>query len=257
MMIIDSEVLIKNCSTYSKLHSKAVDVLRQADGRTHYQKIAKLLSIPPTEASHLLKQAERLGLARKYKTFYKKNSGILGYMPKMSHRKFIGATISETVRQLGNKKRRIHGSFISFGKSFQEKAYKMSNAYKLLYVTENILRELVRKVLGNEDNWWEKSVNKTIKNDVKDLMDNYRYDAEARRDELEFTHLGQIKEIIIAKSNWVKFLPHLNEKDKHKFNATVDKAIPSRNSIAHSTPLSSTGFKRVEVRFRDILEMIK
>lgn len=69
--------------------------------------------------------------------------------------------------------------------------------------------------------------------------------------------MGQLKEIIASKNNWGMFLPFLNEKDKNSFKATIDKAIPSRNSIAHCTPLTNEDFKFVEVRFKDILKMIK
>lgn len=52
-------------------------------------------------------------------------------------------------------------------------------------------------------------------------------------------------------------MPFLNEKNKNNFQATVDKAVPSRNSIAHCTPLNGDDFRFVEVRFKDILKMIK
>jgi DNA-binding Lrp family transcriptional regulator len=254
-VVIDSETLIRNCRTYRGLHSKAVDVLRKANGKTGYQEIAASLQIHPTKASSLLKQAEKLGLAKKQGEFYKKIPGILGYVGVAS-KKVPGDLISETVDQINKRKRRPREIPTPLGKSFQEKVREMSEAYEWLYVTENVLRELIRNVLGGEGGWWEKNVNESIREEVKNLMENYRYDAEARKDELEFTHLGQLKEIIISKSNWSKFLPRLNEKDKNKFAAIIDKALPYRNSVAHSTQLSPKGFKKVEIRFQDILEMI-
>jgi hypothetical protein len=255
-VFIDSEVLIGNCRTYRGLHSKAVDVLRKANGKTGYQDIATTLELPPTTTSSLLRQAQKLGLAEKRGQFYKKIPGILGYLSRAASKRFSGDNVSEMVDHVSKRERRPQEIPTSLGRPFQEKALRMSEAYEWLYLTENTLRELVRAVLGKEVGWWEKYVNENIKHDVKDLVDNYRYDAEARKDELEFTHLGQLKEIIISKSNWSKFLPYLNEKDKNRFAAIIDKALPYRNSIAHSTQLSAKGFKIVELRFQDILEMI-
>ncbi len=91
---------------------------------------------------------------------------------------------------------------------------------------------------------------------MEDAKTKYPYHGAKRRDELEYTHLGQLKEIITAKRNWNLFLPFLKEKNKNSFQATIDKAIPSRNSLAHCTPLTGEDFKFVEVRFKDILNMI-
>lgn len=255
-VVIDSETLINNCRTFRCLHSKAVDVLRKANGKTSYKDIAVSLKIHPTTTSSLLRQAEKLGLAEKIGEFYKKKPGILGYIGRSFSPRIRGGIVSETVNQISKRKRSTREIATPLGKPFQEKAQRMSEAYQWLYITENILRQLVRNVLGTEEDWWERSVNESIRKDVRELKENYRYDAEARKDELEFTHLGQLKEIIISKSNWSKFLPYLNEKDKNKFAAIVDKALPYRNSVAHSTQLSAAGFKKVEIRFQDILEMV-
>ncbi len=133
----------------------------------------------------------------------------------------------------------------------------MAKAYLWLYITENTLRELIRKVFEKEQDWWNKRVNGGIKNDVRDAKDKYPYDGAKRRDELEYTHLSQLKEIITAKNNWNMFISFLEETDKNSFQATIDKAIPSRNSIAHCTSLNGEDLKFVEVRFKDILKMIK
>lgn len=255
-LVIDSEILIGNCRTFRGLHSKAVDVLRRANGKTGYREIASSLKMPQTTTSSLLRQAEKLGLAVKNGQFYKKIPGVLGYLGRSLSPRATSSVIPEEVNQIGRRRARRQGIAGPVAGLFQEKAFKMSEAYQWLYVTENALRQLVRNALGSEIGWWDKRVNETIKKDVNDLKLNYRYDAEARKDELEFTHLGNLKEIIISKSNWSKFLPYLNEKDKNRFAAIIDKALPYRNSIAHATQLSATGFRKVEIRFQDILEMI-
>lgn len=256
---VDSEVIKRNCSNYSKLHSKAFDVLRKANGKTHYKQIAEILDLHETTVSSLLKTAEKLGLAEKIGEFYKKKPGILGFMRAFKPKKSKEEKISEVVEKTGKKKLQFSDSKYAeaFGINFRDKMAKMAKAHMWLYLTENTLRELIRKVFKNEQNWWENRVNKGIKNSVNEAKDKYPYHGAERKDELEYTHLGHLKEIIASKNNWDMFLPYLNEKDKNSFQVTIDKAIPSRNSIAHCTPLTNEDFKFVEVRFKDILKMIK
>ena len=134
---------------------------------------------------------------------------------------------------------------------------KMANAYQALYAVENTLRELIRKVLNQKVDWWKNCIPSGIQVEVEDTIKKTPYHAVERNDELEYTHLGQLKEIIIYKENWNDFLPYLNEKDKNSFAATINKAIPSRNAIGHCIPLKLKDLKVVDVRFEDILRMIK
>jgi len=256
---LDADLLKKNCSYYSSLHYKAVDVLRHANGKDNYKKIAKDLSLHETTVSGLLKEAKKLGLATKIGKSYKKIPGILKFVTTTKSKNSNFERIPNVIEKLSKKK--LHSPPTKYenflGINFGGRIEKMSNAYRWLYLTENTLRELIRKVFKNEQNWWKTRVNKQIVTDVEKAKTEYPYHGAVRKDELEFTHLGQLKEIIMAKKNWNLFLPFLNEKDKSNFKATVDKAIPSRNSIAHCTTLTEEDYKVVEVRFKDILKMIK
>ncbi|MGA2435995.1 MAG: hypothetical protein ABSG25_11980, partial [Bryobacteraceae bacterium] len=165
-VVVDSEVLINNCRTFRRLHSKAVDVLRRANGKTSYKEIAASLEIPPTTTSSLLRQAEKLGLAKRQGPFYKKIPGILGYIERSVGPKIANSLVSETVNQIGRRRRGPREISTPLGKPFQERAQKMSEAYQWLYITENVLRQLVRNVLGIEEGWWERDVNENIRNDV-------------------------------------------------------------------------------------------
>ena len=255
--IVDSELIKKNCLYYCGLHSKSVDVLRKANGKTDYRQIAKMLGLHETKVSSLLKDAQKLGLAEKTGKFYKKKPGILKFMPTPKPKKSKVEKLSDVVEKTGEKKLQLRNSKYgeTFGIDFREKSVEMAKGYMWLYLTENTLRELIRLVFKDEQNWWEKRVNKGIKNSVKEIMEGYSYHGAKRKDELEYTHLGQLKEIIT--NNWDMFLPFLNEKNKDRFQFNIDKAIPSRDSIAHCTPLTSEDFKIVDVRFKDILKMIK
>jgi DNA-binding Lrp family transcriptional regulator len=257
---MDAELLKNNCLHYSKSHPKAVDILKMADGKKNYKNIAKDLDLHETTVSSCLKEAERLGLAQKHGRIYKKSPGILRYMSQANTE---AVKKTENISKLIAKSDRRNPKLlepkyrIAFGVNFGNKAEKMAKAYLWLYITENILRQLIRKAFENEQDWWNKKVNRKIKEDVKDAIRKYPYYGFARRDELEYTHLGQLKEIIAAKNNWDMFLPFLEESNKTSFQLTIDKAISSRNSIAHCTSLTDEDFKFVEIRFKDILTMIK
>ncbi len=253
--VIDAELMEKNGDRFSRRHHKAADILRKADGKTDYKNIAKNLGIHETTVSSILRYAEKLGFATKKGEFYKKIPGVLKYIPRVKDKSKKRVKMAEIIKKINRQKNKFltteHEKYVTLNLKSQPK--KMAEAYIWLYTTENVLRELIRNVLGT----WEKRVNPGIKNDVQEAIKKYPYHGADRKDGLEFTHLGQLKEIITSKQNWNEFLPFLNEKNKNSFQVIIDKAIPSRNSIAHCTPLTPEDLKIIDVRFTDILKMIK
>lgn len=253
------EILKENCKEYAKT-KKSVDVLRKANGKNHYTEIAKIIGIHNTAASGLLKKAEKLGLAKRIKSgIYKKIPGILGFMPRGSNPE---NNIPRTLKDLSQrvvKKRNIPKTKFPASLIIQPRIIvsldKMVMAYQFLYAVENSLRELVRAAFGSEKDWWERYVSSDVQKKVQKNINEMPYHAAIRSDELEYTHLGQLKEIIYQ--NWNFFLPYLKEKDRNNFSATINKAIASRNAIGHCIPLKSEDLKIVDVRLQDILEMIK
>lgn len=261
-MIENIEILKSNCREYAR-PGKSIDVLRNANGENHYTEIAKIVGLHATKVSALLKKAEKLGLAKKIKKgVYKKNSGILGYMPSKNEKKSSSSeTISDIIQRITKNKKVKNilppSSNLAVPHKIEADMNKMAKAYSALYAVENTLRELVRKILNQKVDWWKNYVPNGIQIEVEDAIKKTPYDAPKRNDKLEYTHLGQLKEIIIYKKNWNEFLAYLNEKDKNAFAAIVNKAIPFRNAIAHCIPLKSEELKVVDVRFEDILKMIK
>jgi hypothetical protein len=256
--VLDIATLKAHCIELASSHSKAVEILRKANGKDDYKKIAKDLSLHDTTVSGLLRKAQQLGLATKTGNVYKKRTGILGYFPTSTKKNKL-EPLKTMVKKWANRKPKFaslqHQPI--FVANLQDKPEKMAQSYLWLYRTENILRDLIRHVFGGQQDWWNNRVNAGIQKDVEDAIKRYPYDGAKRRDELEYTHLGQLKDIIIAKANWHLFDQYLNEKDKESFRAVIDKAIPYRNSIAHCTPLTGNDLKVVEIRFNDILKMIK
>lgn len=262
MEVENIEIIKNNCKEYAK-SNKSIEVLKMADGKRHYTEIAKLVGVHKTKASGLLKKAAKLGLAKKLKLgVYKKIPGVLGYMP--SKNKIEGrtsATAQDLIKKIERNKKARNKLSYSSGFTISSKIVaslaKMTNAYQSLYAVENTLRELIRKVLGQQSDWWENCVPRGIQKEVEDIQKKHPYHAPSRNDELEYTHLGQLKEIIIYNKNWNNFSEHLNEKDKNAFSSTVNKAIPSRNAVGHCIPLKSEDLRVVDVRFDDILRMVK
>src|SRR3989338_947243 len=259
MEVISAEAIRKNCEDYFNSDSKAIEVLRAANGNRSYKEIAKIVKLHPTKTSSLLKKSLRFGLSNKNgQGLYHKKPGILGFMPKNSRKDRTTNPCDIEKKFEGISKKALKASSISnslLAKYQAQHTDKMAEAYVWLYTTENALRELVRKVLGQSNSWWSSSVNSDIKKKVAEAMRDYPYDGATRQDELEYTHIGQLNEIIIAKNNWPKFQPYLKEANKHNFELKVKNAIPSRNSIGHCIPLKTDDRNDVVVRFKDILKM--
>jgi len=85
-------------------------------------------------------------------------------------------------------------------------------------------------------------------------MDKEKYFEEGRDDELEYTHLDYLKQIII--NNWNEFSKEINEQDKTKFTNEVEKFLPCRNAIAHTTLVKGLDAKRSLYKFEEIMKMI-
>lgn len=254
--IIDIDKLKKNCLEYAK-SQKNIDVLKKANGKNHYTIIAEEMGMSETTVSGLLTKAKKLGLAEKLSNGnYKKRVGILSYMPKHKSRQKSRKSVSDLLKKITRTKKMGPHGFAPSNKTFNTIS-KMTDAYTSLYAVENTLRELIRTVLSKKQNWWKTYIPRGIQQDVLVTISKTPYHAAPRKDELDYTHLGQLKEIIVNKKNWNDFLPHLIEKDKNAFSATIDKAIPSRNAIGHCITLQQADIKVVDVRLQDILMMIK
>ena len=251
--------LKKNGKEFIAEYPNGKAILRATDGKKNYKQIAKELNLSETYVSTVLNNANKRSLAERIRAgVFKKKSGVMSHIPEGKARVKVAASIRKIIERAKKKPKFVKVEDKSFSNRPLANIEKMVIGYQNLYIVENTLRELIRKVFGKEvSNWWNQKVNGGIQREVKDTIAKYPYHGYKRNDELEYTHLGQLKEIIVAKRNWNAFLPYLNEKNKSSFSATIDKAIPSRNSIGHCIPLTSNDLKYVDMRFQDILKMIK
>jgi len=256
---LTSENIEKGFSSLMKIHKRAPEVIRKLNGEKDYLEIAKEIELNKTIVSSIQKEAYKLRFVIKKGRFYKKKPGILKYAPKIRRVRGNFKKRQTALEKLSRKKFREknfakRSSFLVLHSS---SAQKMAEAYQWLYVTENAIRDLIRHAYGDLKNWWKIRVPQKIQEDVRRSMGNEKYDSAKRKDELEYTHLDQLKQIIIEKKNWKDFIPFLEISEKNAFIVKFEAALPSRNCISHSIPLNKEDLKIVDVRFSDIIKMIK
>jgi len=246
-----------NATDFTTEYPRGKEILQKADGKTHYLKIAKDVGLNANLVSTILNKAKRYGLAEKKNGFFKRAKGVAGYLTVRKPRQSNKVSSEKVATYIISKQKNNAENKFKVSTTLNNNATKMMRAYKALYITENYLRDLIREAFKNETDLWEKRVNPTIKSNVEKAQKNSSYTAAERKDNLEYTHLGDLKTIIIAKNNWPLFLPYLNQTEKRKFEMKIDDAIPSRNATAHCTLLTDLDYKEVEIRFRDIIKMFK
>ncbi len=258
---LSPEDIEKAFNSLLKITLKAIEIIRKLDGKTDYIQIGNDLNLHKTIVSSVQKESYKLKLTKKIGRFYKKKPGVLKYAPRIKNNNFNYAEIKK--KNIGKMKKKVFKK-IKPSKKIDSvtirvnEAQKMASAYQWLYVTENILRDLIRKVYGKIDTWWNANkVPKKIIDNVIKLKAQEKYDSTKRNDELEYTNLDQLKEIITKKSNWDDFIQYLEVNEVSKFRNKFEGALSPRNCIAHSAPLKDKDLRVVDIRFGDILDMIK
>lgn len=131
-------------------------------------------------------------------------------------------------------------------------AKEMSKYYSLLYLLENSLRDLIREVY-NEIDYFNKKIPPTIRKEIEKIEEKKKYFQEKRKDKLEYAHLDFLKQIIVK--NWGDFSKVIKEKDKGKFVHEIEKFMPERHAIAHTTRLKGLDEKRAKYKVEEILKM--
>ncbi|MFH1326657.1 MAG: Swt1 family HEPN domain-containing protein [archaeon] len=133
-------------------------------------------------------------------------------------------------------------------------AREMCHYYSLLYVLENVLRNLIRHVYKDEPEYFNKKIPDKVRKDILSIKAKEKYYQEERDDELEYAHLDFLKQIIT--SDWTNFSQIIKENDKNKFIHEIEKFMPERHSIAHTTRLKGIDESRTKYKVEEILKMI-
>ncbi|MCH7568649.1 MAG: hypothetical protein IIA87_04470 [Nanoarchaeota archaeon] len=131
-------------------------------------------------------------------------------------------------------------------------AQEMSQYYALLYILENSLRNLIREAYKDKKDFLKKKV-PDIEKEIQKIKSKEKYFQEKRLDDLEYAHLDWLKQIIIR--NWGDFIDIFKEKDKNKLLHEVEKFLPERHCIAHTTKLKGLDANRAKYKVDEILKM--
>jgi len=138
-------------------------------------------------------------------------------------------------------------------KTIISESKSMSEYYSMLYILENALRNVIRGVYKNEIDYWKQKVPGDIKTRVEEIISKEKYFEEGRMDKLEYSHLDFLKQIIVC--NWKDFSSHIKEIDKSKFIYEIEKFLPCRHAVAHTTFLKGLDAQRCQYRVEEILMM--
>lgn len=252
-MSSSAEDLTSNLQALLSIHKKAIDILNFAKGKNHHE-ISKAVGVPHTTVSIILNRAKRFGYVIKVDGKWKKTKEIKGpnlyrmakvkFTPSLNPSKGFSKEGAKSINPLKPL-------------SHYKEAAEMIEAYRVIFCLENTIRDFLRSVFQNEKDWINNRIDDDIKKDIEKSKKEPYYAHKKRKDDLDYTTLGHLFQIIISKKNWKDILPRLNEQDKNSFIATFKKILPSRNSVAHCVFLDKTDRALVESRAREIAMMFK
>jgi len=140
-------------------------------------------------------------------------------------------------------------------------AKDMARIFPLLYLIENSMRELIKRVMSSACgvDWWNTEL-------TSGKLKNVHQTAEARmRDEhswhqrrgshpIDYVDFGDLESIILAKQD--RFIPHIIS-DREWYIQFMKELKPSRNVVCHMNPLDAHNIADLKVRvtrWRKLLE---
>jgi hypothetical protein len=136
-----------------------------------------------------------------------------------------------------------------------KEAREMAAIYPILYVLENSIRELVRRVMAAKygDDWWNTALMagkvKQLKHnsDVRRAKeDQMRWHQRRGAHPIDYVDLSDLGDIVIAKHE--DFFPTVLGDTRHWFEQFMRELEPSRNVLCHMNPLDSTNVRDVQLK---------
>jgi hypothetical protein len=124
-------------------------------------------------------------------------------------------------------------------------AKAMAAIYPLLYVVENSMREIIKRVMAKQfgEDWWNAEMTTSKLKDIHDTVSS-RMTTEKKNSwhqkrgahPIDYTDIGDLEAIILAKHQ--HFIPDIIG-DKDWFIQFMKELKPSRNVVCHMNPLDS------------------
>lgn len=145
-----------------------------------------------------------------------------------------------------------------------EEAKAMAQIYPLLYVIENSMREVIKRVMKAKygEKWWDTEMASskllTVRKKAEDRQNKERalswHQARGEHN-INYVDLSDLTSIILAKQN--DFFPHVISPDREWFVSFMTELVPSRNVVCHMNPLLAVNVQDLKVKIQRWNTMIK
>jgi hypothetical protein len=147
--------------------------------------------------------------------------------------------------------------FVSVQESIRNASQQMQSAYRLLFILENIVRDLISSRFSEPDgpDWFDKRATTPMKTKVeqrKQQEEKNQWHAGRNKDSIFYLDFGDLSRLIT--SNWTIFEDLLPSQSW--VQSRLDEAERSRNVIAHTNILMSEEVARLEMYLRDWIKQI-
>jgi Swt1-like HEPN len=144
-------------------------------------------------------------------------------------------------------------------------AKEMAALYPILYVLENSIREVVRRVMRTRhgDDWWNtqlvsgkpKSAHQTAAGRMANEQSRQRWHQRRGAHPIDYVDLGSLVDIILG--NQTTFFPDVLGSDIEWFKHFIKELEPSRNVLCHMNPLSSTNARDLTTKLERWEALVK
>ncbi|MDP9051288.1 MAG: Swt1 family HEPN domain-containing protein [Acidobacteriota bacterium] len=147
--------------------------------------------------------------------------------------------------------------FVSVQESIRGASLQMQSAYRLLFILENIVRDLISTRFAEPDgpDWFDDRATTQMKAKVeqrKQQEEKNQWHAGRNKESIFYLDFGDLSRLIT--SNWTIFEDLLP--NQSWVQSRLDEAERSRNVIAHTNILSSDEVARLEMYLRDWIKQI-
>lgn len=158
---------------------------------------------------------------------------------------------------VGDDQRREGDLFAPVQEVVRNGSLQMQHAFRVLFVLENIIRELISSRFADADGvgWFDIRAASQMKTKVQDRTDKEaknQWHNGRNRDPIFYLDFGDLARLIIT--HWIIFEDLLP--NQAWVQSRLDEAERSRNVIAHTNLLSSDEVSRLEMYLRDWIKQI-
>ena len=224
------------------------------------QKKKRDIPMSTEEATYLIAHEEGLGIDRyldrdqvdRIRALHTANPNRIPGDTAGSKRKKPAATAAREIRFPGEFK--TSNPLLAPAKL--NEAVAMAKLYPMLYVLENSIRELIKRVMhdAHGEGWWDNQLTKgKLKNVRKTASDRMRTEKKhswhQRRGShpIDYVDIKDLESIILAKKSL--FIPDIIP-DQAWFEQFMRELYPSRNVLCHMNPLDSDNVHDMCLRAR-------